>query len=270
MISVRGMTATLIICLAGGCSQVREEDNRFALSSSLEEISGLAAASDSSVYAHDDEHAIVHELRVRDGETLRVFALGEPSVEGDFEGIATADGQVFLITSDGLVYAANIGEHRSRVTYRVHDTGIGMRCEIEGLSRAPTPDHLLVLCKKFRRDKKRARLEIYRWKIGGEQAPSEPWLSVPLDDMLKKRERSKFAPSALEWDGQGERLLVVSARSKHMLVLDKTGELVDKRKLDGKRHRQTEGLTILADRRIVLADEGNRTRKAYLTTYREP
>ncbi len=259
-----------VASLGSACSDAHEgKNNRFALASSLKEISGLAAASDTSVFAHDDEHAIIHEIGISNGKTLRSFALGEPSVKGDFEGIATANGSIYLVTSDGLIYAARIGENEQRMDYRIYDTGIGVRCEIEGLSRAPLPNHLLVLCKRPRPDKKHARLKVYRWKIGNEHSETEPWLSVSLDDMLKKREITKFAPSAIEWDPSSKRFFIASARSRQVLILDETGKLLDKRKLDRKLHQQTEGLTIVADGRLVLADEGSGGRKAYLTTYRE-
>ncbi len=258
-------SATIACSDAGGV----EEDGRIALPRALAEVSGLAAASDSSVFAHDDEVAIIHELRVSDGESLREFCLGMPAVRGDFEGVAKVDDRIFLVTSDGLIYAATIGADRAAVDYKVHDSGIGERCEVEGLSRAPSQDHLLVLCKEMHRKKDRDRLTIYRWKIGGENAETEPWLSLRLRDMMKKSEARKFKPSALEWDPERNRMLIASARSRHLLILSETGALIEKRKLDKKLHPQAEGLTILADRWMVLADEKARARSAYLTVYPE-
>ena len=263
-----------LTCLAGAslfsCGSVPEEAHAvgFGLPQQLNEISGLAEAGPDSVFAHNDEYAIVFEIHLGNGRVLRAFALGEPTIEGDFEGIAAVGGKVFLVTSDGLIYAARPGDNAERVDYTVHDTGIGSRCEVEGLTVAPEPGELLILCKRLRNgSKSKVRLELYRWTIGGEHAADEPWLSLNLKGLLKKDERAEFRPSAVEWDAADQRLLVVSARNRLMLVLDRDGQLLERRKLSGSSHPKTEGIAIMSDGRMVLADEGNQTREGRLAVY---
>ena len=269
--AARNLAALLVLTfLVSACTNGRDENGRVALPLSLAEVSGLAAASDTSVFAHNDEHAIVHELRVKDGKSLRYFALGDRVVAGDFEGIATADGSVYLVTSGGLIYTAKVGGHRERMPFEVFDTGIGAQCEIEGLARAPSPDHLLVLCKQLHGEKPHSRLEIYRWEIGSARADTNPWLSLALDDLVKGKKKRKFKPSALEWDAARNQILVASARSRDLLILDASGVLVDARELDKKLHPQTEGLTIIAGKEMILADEGNEARRAFMTSYPLP
>jgi uncharacterized protein YjiK len=147
------------------------------------------------------------------------------------------------------------------------DSGIGPRCEVEGLSLSPEPGELLLLCKRFRNDSAEARLEIYRWKIGSERAEEDPYLSVPLETLLGDDEPAKFRPSGLEWDAASGRLYIVSARSRSLLILDRAGKLIDLKHLDGARHPDTEGITLMPDGRLVLADEGSRTREGRLTVY---
>lgn len=249
------------------CSEPPRDTTSFALPSSLLEISGLAAAGPDSVFAHDDEHAIVHELDARDGRIMRSFALGRPTIEGDFEGIAAVDDQLFLITSDGLIYAFNPGEDRTRVGYRAHDTGIGPRCEIEGLSRSPDPEYLLILCKRLRREEAVPRLEIYRWRIGTEHADLDPWITVSLDQFLQPPDAAEFGPSGLEWDADGERLWIVSGRNRLLVEMDREGTALAIRSLDPARHRQAEGIAILPGCRLLLADEGTDTARARLSVY---
>lgn len=64
-----------------------------------------------------------------------------------------------------------------------------------------------------------------------------------------------------------ERLYIVSARDRSMLTLDRDGRLLDHRRLNPSRHPETEGITLMPDGRLVLADEGSRTRDGRLTTY---
>jgi uncharacterized protein YjiK len=251
------------------CGAPRDENSGvYNLPSELNEVSGLAAAGADSIFTHDDEYAIIYEFRLRDGHILRAFALGKPTLEGDFEGIAAAAGRVFLVTSDGLIYSALPGKNAERVSYRVYDSGIGPRCEIEGLSQSPDPGELLLLCKRFRNDSEQARLEIYRWSIGAERAEPEPFLSLPLADLLDASDQAEFRPSGIEWDSASGRLLVVSARNRAMLSLDRTGKLLDRKRLNGGRHAKTEGVALMPDGRLVLADEGSKSRQGRLTVYR--
>ena len=99
-------------------------DHQFFLPQGLSEISGLAVASPNTVYAHNDEYAIVYEIALDTGKALKAFALGKPTVKGDFEDIAVRGGNVYLLASDGHLYEAPIGEHRQRVRYNVYDTGV--------------------------------------------------------------------------------------------------------------------------------------------------
>ncbi len=234
---------------------------------SLEEVSGLAMATENSVFTHNDEHAIIHEIDVSQGRTLRVFAMGDPTIEGDFEGIAYAAGQVYLITSDGIIYVATPGADGERVPYQTYDTGIAPICEIEGLSNAPATNQLLVLCKRLHRAEEERRLEIYQWTLGADRAEPDPLLSIPLSAILEPDDFAEFRPSALEWDPLRERLIIVSGKSHVFLEIDLEGRLIERRHLDPDIHQQTEGVAILPECRLALADEGTETRQARLSVY---
>lgn len=267
------LAALLAATLALGAAQPVEEARRFSLPQGLEEISGLAIASNRSVFAHNDEHAIVYEIELERGRVLRAFALGDPTLEGDFEGIARLGNRVFLITSDGLIYAAQIGRHRQRVAYTVHDSGIGPRCEIEGLSESPNEGELLILCKRARRDglnPAARRLTVYRWSIDSEHAADVPFLSLALSDLLTPDERPDFRPSGIDWDTASGEFHVVSGRNRIMLTFDRKGALIEKRRLSARPHPMTEGIAFLGGRWMALADEGSATRRGRLTVYPVP
>ena len=264
---MRAAVALLFAVGLIGCDKVDNQSTSLALPTGLREVSGLADAGPDSVWAHDDEHAIVHEVDVRDGHIVRSFALGKPTLDGDFEGIAAVGNSLYLVTSDGVIYSFQAGEHRQRVPFRAHDSGLGPRCEIEGLSRAPDDAYLLILCKRLRSGEDIPRLEIYRWLRGSEHADLEPWRAIPLDRFLEASQRAEFAPSGLEWDAERERLLVVSGRNQLLVELDAEGGVLATHRLDSSQHPQTEGIAILPGCRLVLADEGSETSRARLSVY---
>lgn len=265
---MRTALAVLLPLLAlTGCNRPAPQQRVISLPTDLEEVSGLAMASPNSVFTHNDEHAIVHEIDILQGRTMRSFALGDPTVEGDFEGIAYAGEQIYLITSDGIIYAARPGADGERVPYIAYDTGIGPLCETEGLANAPTGAYLLVLCKRLHRNEGEQRLEIHRWALGAERAEPEPWLSIPLSQILEPQDLAEFRPSAIDLDTARGRILIVSGNNRLFLQLDLAGHLIDRRRLDPALHRQTEGLAILPGCRMLLADEGTRTRRASISVY---
>jgi len=236
------------------------------LPAALREVSGLALASPGSVFAHDDEQAVVHEIDLASGRTLRRFSLGDPPARGDFEGIAADRGHVYLIASDGRLLAASLGRDGRRMPFEVHDTGAGADCEIEGLSLAPEPGNLLILCKRVRGGGREGRLRIYQWTIGARGPVGRPWRDIGLSEAPGDG-RDGFAPSSIEWVPARRRLVLVSARDRRLLVLDEQGRILGSHRLAAARHPQPEGVTVTPAGALVVADEGERGRPGRLTVY---
>jgi hypothetical protein len=233
-------------------------DRQFFLPPGLSEISGLAVASPNSVYAHNDDFAIVYEIALDTGKTIKAFALGKPTVKGDFEDIAVRGGYVYLLASDGRLFEAPIGGHRQRVRYNVYDTGVGTHCETEGLSNGPQDGDFLILCKKPHEEPLKDRLVIYLWNLRDRAPVVSPWLNVPLDGLVEPLDQANFHPSALYWRRDRGSFLIVSAKGHSAIEIDEQGRLIDRLKLNKEEHPQPEGLTLMPDGRLVLSDEGPR------------
>ncbi len=239
----------------------------FQLARGLTEISGLAVASDHSVYAHNDEHGIVYEVALSSGEIISAFALGEPTTRADFEGIAVFDGRIYLVTSSGLVYEAIIGAHRDRVRYNIFDTGAGEFCEIEGIAQGPEPAEFLLICKTARQTALKGRLVIFKWSLVDRLPVVAPWTSIPLSGLLTGKERENFRPSAIEWRRQNSSLVVLSARNQLLLNLRQDGTILSKKSLPRAAHPQAEGVAIMPSGELVIADEGTMRTAGALTVY---
>lgn len=233
----------------------------------LVEISGLAAAGDATVFAHNDEFAIIYELDVETGESVRAFALGDPTVADDFEGVAVNDGRIYLITSAGLLYEADIADHRQRARFNIYDTGVGAFCEIEGLSQSPRPGALLILCKRPRKSAPQDHLNIYEWRFADRRPATQPTISVAFRDFLPSSEREAFRPAGLEWDAARETLVVLSSRSHIVYEFDKTGAFLRKSRLPPSVHVQSEGVAVMPSGAFVIADEGVGRAPGQITLY---
>lgn len=251
-------------------AQTAEAPRQWALSNHLAEVSGLAAASERSVFAHNDEFAIVYEVDIYDGEVKRAFALGDPTAQGDFEGVAAYEGRIYLVTSAGYIYEADIGDHRARERFNIYDTGVGAFCEVEGLSLAPTPGEFYVLCKRPRSGKSDGRLSIYRWSLADRRPEIDPALSIPYKDFLPMSERESFRPAGVEWDAATQTLMVISSRSHILYSFDGEGKFLRKNRLSPDLHRQSEGIALLASGAALVADEGNgRKRAGMISVYND-
>jgi hypothetical protein len=230
---------------------------QFYLPEGLTEISGLAVASNNTVYAHDDNYAIVYEVDLSSAKTLKAFALGNPTVKADFEDIAVRGGYVYLLTSDGRLFEAPVGENRKRVLYNAYDTGVGVHCEADGLANGPAEGDFLILCKKTHEVGFKDRLVIYSWNLHARTPVATPWLNVSLDGLVEKLDQGNFHPSAFVWRRDRGTLIIVSAKGHSAIEIDQQGRLVDRFKLDKEQHPQPEGLTLMPDGRLVLSDEGS-------------
>jgi hypothetical protein len=230
---------------------------QFYLPEGLREISGLAVASNNTVYAHDDNYAIVYEVDLNLKRAVKAFALGKPTVKGDFEDIAVRNGYVYLLTSDGRLYEAPVGENRKRVRYNAYDTGVGTHCETEGLVNGAAEGEFLILCKKAHETEFKDRLVIYNWNLHDRTPVATPWLNVSLDGLVEKLDQANFHPSAFAWRHDRGTLIIVSAKGHSAIEIDQQGRLVDRIKIDKVEHPQPEGLTLMPDGRLVLSDEGS-------------
>ena len=178
----------------------------------LREISGLATTADHRLLAHNDEAGIVFEIDARDGSVVKEFQLadvGDP-VADDFEGIAVAEGRIYLVTSAGRLYECREGADGASVLFRVYATGAGRDCEIEGLAYDEGRRELVLMCKNARSDDLLGELAMFRWSID-EKALRERTV-VPVGDFARRIGANRFQPSGVERHPVSGNWFVVAAR----------------------------------------------------------
>lgn len=239
----------------------------------LREISGLALDADGRLFAIADERAEVVQLDYRAGEMVKRFRVGDPVLAGDFEGIAAPGDALYTITSDGVLLRFQEGEDRAHVAWERFDTGLGERCEIEGLASERDRGTLLIACKQVRERAGRGELWFFRWHIAEQVLDPEP---VVQDEavLAEAVDDDEFSPSGIAITPGGTHLLVVAARQRAVarflrradgaLELDAAARIPERG-----RHRQTEGVAVLASGAVVLADEGGKKR-GRLGVYGQP
>ena len=225
----------------------------------LREISGLALTHDGRLLAIEDEEAIIYELDYQDGHIRKAFAVGDPTLKGDYEGIAVADGLVYVTDSDGSVLLFAEGGNGSRVTYEQFDTGLGELCEIEGLATSLDQSRLLFACKALRDKSQLDALTVFAFDIEQRTVVDSESLTLPESEIEELLETGRIAPSGIAVDPTTGNLVLITARKKAIIELTSSGKLLAAREFPArKRHYQPEGIEIPTDNRLLISDEGGK------------
>lgn len=241
-------------------------DRRWRLPDRLNEISGLTVTREGRLFAHGDEQAIIHEIDNDRGRLVRSFALGDPILRGDFEGIAATDeDDLYLITSTGRLYRFQQGGDGEHVRYDEFDTGLERVCEIEGLAFARATDSLIIACKTGYAPGMRNVLALYAWSVRTRQRTEQPWMTLPIGDVARAAGAPSFHPSSIDFDPRSGRLIMLAARDRALVELNADGSIAAGRRLDPS-HRQAEGVAVAPDGALLIADEAAGA-QAQLTRY---
>ena len=255
------VVAAVLILQSAACSSdspdVSKEGSddgyvQWALPDKLKEISGLALTDDERLLAITDESGIVYELDYETGRIVKAFALGNPTVRDDFEGIAVLDGTIWLMTSRGDLYAANEGDDGERVAYERYETDLDDKCELEGLAQIESRKSLALICKEAKK-----KLRVFEWAVAGPGIRQIDQFTLPEKAMEKAIDKNHVNPSGITIEPETGSWLVVASRQHAVFELSHDGELIDViMRLSAKRHRQAEGIAITSDGQLLIADEG--------------
>ena len=213
-----------------------------------------------------DERAIVYELDYHEGRIIKSFALGDPVMHADFEGIAVLAGRVWLMTSDGHLFAAAEGADGQSVQYQAFDTGHGSYCELEGLGQDSEANTLLLACKEV--VSKSKPLIVFEWHATGDGIDFVGDISVPEQEAAERIGEDRINPSGIAIDPLSGDRVMVAARQSALVRLTADGKLSEATILPKNgRHRQAEGIEMTRDGHMLIADEGGDGR-ARLAVYR--
>jgi uncharacterized protein YjiK len=218
----------------------------------LREISGLATTPDGRLFGHDDEIGLLHEIDPARGALVKTFALGQEQQTGDFEGLAIGPDETFwLVTSAGRLLRFQEGGDGARVPFEAFDAGLGEICEIEGLAYLPAEESLILACKQNHARDMRHTVSLYLWSAAG---GLRQWIALPEAEIAAAAGVRRFRPSSVEYDAASGRVLVLSANDNALAELSGDGALLRARALGGE-HAQAEGMAVLADGSLAIADE---------------
>jgi uncharacterized protein YjiK len=249
---------------------------RWEMPEVLKEISGLVLTRDGRLLTHNDSRGKVFEVDYRRGVLVKEFTLGPPDPHGDFEAITIVGDTVFLLASDGILYEFAEGAKGKSVPYTVQDTGLGDRCEFEGLAYDSTVKSLLLACKKVHDKTLKDSLVIFRWPIAPtkdtakaktkQQDVKPSYLAVPMARIIGSNGWTDLHPSDITIDPFNGDYVLVASREKALFEITPAGAVVFARPLPTG-HEQAEGVAITRDSILIISDEA-KGGPAVITLYR--
>ena len=247
---------------------LKKPARRFKLPKQWREISGLTMLAENRILAHDDERGVVCEIDYRAGTIVKAFALSDRRnpVADDFEGIAAAEGRLYLVSSAGRLYEFGEGADQETVLYNLYTTGIGRDHEIEGLAYDPDQRVLLLVSKNPRNPQLANHIAIYRWSLDTKQLVEDGRILIPVAELAHRIDRKQFQPSGIERHPLSGNYFVVAARQRAIAEITPQGQVLAIAALAADRHPQAEGIAFALDNTLIVSDEGANKRAA-LTFY---
>jgi uncharacterized protein YjiK len=230
----------------------------------LREISGLALTSRGTVFAHDDNSGRVSEIDPKTGILVKSFSLLGNQKE-DFEAIAIAGNDIYLMASDGKLFRFREGADGQQVQFMMFDTGLGKKCEFESLAYEADSTRLVMVCKRILDKEAPKDLVIYRMPLPLNRAMFSV-VQVPIKQVVGSNKWKNFRPSDITIDPFTKNYVIVASHEKGLLVLTPDGDVVRSEPLPGD-HRQPEGVAITNDSILLISDEAN-VKPAAITLYK--
>jgi uncharacterized protein YjiK len=230
----------------------------------LREISGLALTSRGTVLTHDDNSGRVSEIDPKTGILVKSFSLIGNQKE-DFEAIAIAGNDIYLMASDGKLFRFREGADGQQVQFMMFDTGLGKKCEFEGLAYEADSTRLVMVCKRTLDKEASHDLVIYRMPLPLNRATFSV-LQVPIKQVTGSNKWKNFRPSDATIDPFTRNYVIIASHEKGLLVLTPDGDVVRSEPLPGE-HQQPEGVAITKDSILLISDEAN-VKPAAITLYK--
>jgi hypothetical protein len=107
---------------------------------------------------------------------------------------------------------------------------------------------------------------LLRWSLDSRSPAVPPSLTIPLGDVIKVSGTKGYRTSGIERHAASGNYVLVAGPERTLLEVSPKGTLVAARALPRQLHKQPEGVTLIGDSLLAIADEGG-TGRATMTCY---
>ncbi len=249
---------------------INQPSQKMALDYRLSEISGLSFSYESKkLLAVDDEQGKVFVLSAQSGEIIDEIEFGKSD---DYEGIASHDGYIYVVESNGNIKVLKEKSKRKVIEY---NDRLSKENNVEGLCYNPVTKTLLLAAKGNSETEGNTKgvKSIFTMNIDNGAIRKEAYLQVNMkdtylamrneeSDILNKMSKSsrfrKYGPSGIAIDPTTNFIYLLSSNSKSLSVLDHDGNVKTIELLNKKLHAQPDGITFDENGNLFISNEGKR------------
>lgn len=230
----------------------------FTMPAELREISGIALmpGSNDSVLAEQDEEGKVYFFKLGD-QTARHMKFG---AKGDYEDITLHNNRVYLLRSDGTLFAFPLARLRTGgITDVKQFDQLLPKGEYEGMFANGANNKLYVLCKKCAGDKpgKSGGGSVFTIMADGSLSPAGGFsIDVKLVERLSGEKKMNFHPSALAFNGASGEWFILSSVNSMIVLADADFTPKNVYPLNKSFFPQPEGIAFDSLHNLYISNEG--------------
>lgn len=229
----------------------------YHLPNSLTEISGIAfyQGNPDTLFAEQDEEGKIYYLRPGDAAAIHTRF----SKKGDYEDIAIAGDQVYILRSDGLLLSFPFAEVKARDIRTVTEwKDLLPPGEYEGLAADSAGQRLYVLCKHCPEANASKAVPVYQLAVQGgvPAAAGEQTIDVTQIESLAGKKKIRFNPSAFARQPASGNWFIVSAVNQLLVITDSSFHPLEVYQLSPAQFNQPEGIAFDRNNNLYISNEG--------------
>lgn len=241
----------------------------------LSEISGITFLNDSVLVAIQDEEGILFYYNITQKRIVRKQWFAD---NDDYEDLAKAGSDMYVITSKGLLYRIKNFESSKPLITSVQ-TPLSAKNNIEGLTFDSKNNRLLIAPKESGLDQDKTTKEIYSFNLKTMKFELQPVFTIRLGEIEAQfkgnelEESSKkflkamgnhnmnkiFRSSALAVKEKTGEIYLLSSINGLILILEPRGSLKKIVPFSGQEYKQPEGLAFSPNGKLYMSNEGNKS-----------
>ncbi|MCK4345875.1 MAG: hypothetical protein KAX05_11375 [Bacteroidales bacterium] len=251
-------------------------DTKYILPDFLQEISGMSYYDKDKIACIQDEKAIIYILTLEKKKITSKYYFGKG---GDYEGIAIAGKTAFALKNCGEIYEIENFNKKDRKVKK-YKTPLSLKNDTEGLCFDPGTNSLLIVCKGSQSIEKENAFEghrsIYSFDLEEKKLNKKPHYLIDLKKIDNYKDYSLFTkfsikiakklrlieneiifqPSGIAIHPIHDEIYIISNIGKLLIVLDRSGKVLDVKDLDSKLFIQPEGICFSPGGDLFISNEG--------------
>ncbi len=243
------------------------KDKRISLHSELLEVSGMDVIAADRIALIEDEHGIVYFY---DPQQKKVSSTLEFGDDGDYEAVAEAGNDMYVLRSDGKLY--RIENYKSE-SFKVHTFDLNLPADNnESLCFDEKHNRLLLAPKDdFEHDKHDKSRPVYSFSLEDFTLRHIPVINLSISKLAEHMKEQGLLDKKDDDDPDfhitdialqpGTGNLFMLSTEQLLVCLDPSGNLLSVQKLDKDRYIQPEGISFFDSENFTISSEGKKGKK---------